>query len=86
MKFTDLECCPFCGYDEYYERQTIVGGHINYGYCFDEKVEADNSDMYDQVMVKYNGRRYCRDCGRYLGDANKNTVGVRAERAYKKQQ
>ena len=41
MKFTELETCPFCGCEEYFERSRITG-YVQYFTRFDGE-ETDNS-------------------------------------------
>lgn len=84
MKFTKLKCCPFCGSEEFYERRRAYGT-VCYNMRFDGK-EADNSCMYDSLNYSWNGKVWCAECDRYLGNQNENKVGVEAERAYKKQE
>ena len=78
MRFQDLEACPFCGCDEFYEKQQ-TRGTIHYRIRFDGK-ETDNSDMYDSLLTMYSGRAYCNDCKRYLGNYIKDEVGKVAQR------
>ena len=78
MQFKDLEACPFCGCDEFYEKQQ-ARGTINYRMRFDGK-ETDNSAMYDGLITLYSGRVYCNDCSRYLGNYLKNIVSKLAEK------
>lgn len=82
MKFTDLKACPFCGSDTFYERQYAYG-RIEYNSMFNGK-EAPNYEMYDGLYHTYSGRCYCRECNKYLGNSEKNTVGKEAERAVKR--
>lgn len=84
MKFSDLKCCPFCGCEEFYERRR-ASGPVRYNMRFDGD-ETDNSCMYDDLNYSWNGKVWCVECDRYLGNQEKNTVGVEAERAYKKQE
>lgn len=78
MKFTDLEACPFCGCDEFYEKQQ-TRGTIHYRIRFDGN-ETDNTDMYDSLITKYSGRAYCDSCQRFLGNYINDTVGKAAQR------
>ena len=78
MKFTDLQSCPFCGCDTYYEKQKAFG-NIEYNSMFNGK-DAPNYEMYDGLNHTYSGRCYCRDCNKYLGNNLKNIVGKEAER------
>ena len=78
MKFTDLQSCPFCGCEMYYEKQKVYG-NIEYNCMFNGK-EAPNYEMYDGLSHTYSGNCYCRDCKKYLGNNMKNIVGKAAER------
>lgn len=46
--------------------------------------EAHNEGMYDDLSYTDTGKRWCSNCGRYLGNENKNEVGVAARRAAEK--
>lgn len=76
MKFSDLICCPFCGNDEFFSR-VLVGGHAIYNQRFDGR-EAHNEEMYDYLSYTDGGKRWCSNCGSYLGNAPKNTVSKAA--------
>ena len=78
MKFKDLEACPFCGCDEFYEKQQ-TRGIIHFRIRFDGN-ETDNTDMYDSLITKYSGRAYCESCQRFLGNYINDTVGKAADR------
>lgn len=78
MKFSDLECCPFCGGEEYFER-CRAKGIVVFNVRFDGE-ETRNEDMYDELSYTDSGRRWCTNCGRYLGNSLKNEVGVAAMR------
>ena len=84
MVFWELKCCPFCGCEEYYERRRATG-IVRYYMRFDGK-EANNSEMYGDLEYDCSGRVWCCDCDAYLGNIETDTVGVKAERAYKKQE
>ncbi len=77
MKFEDLTCCPFCGCETYYEKQTVKG-KIEFNSLFNGE-EAPNYDMYEGLEHKYSGKCYCRDCDKYLGNNLTNVVGKEAE-------
>lgn len=84
MKFTDLKCCPFCGYDTFYQKQYAYGTILFRG-RFDGK-EAHNEDLYEGLNYKYNvGRAYCLNCNEYLGNIEENVVGKNAQKALNKQ-
>lgn len=75
MKFKELDCCPFCGHDEYYTKQYVYGTLICHE-RFDGQ-EAENGEMYDSLNCRnFSGRAYCSKCDRYLGNVVKNTVRV----------
>lgn len=86
MRFDDLDCCPFCGYGVFHERQQVRGS-ITYRMNFDvdERYEADNTDMYNYLDVQQSGRAYCDCCERYIGNYITGTIGKEAEREIKKQ-
>ncbi len=82
MKFSDLECCPFCGSEKFYTKQYAYGTIV----CrerFDGE-ETDNEDLFESLNFKYSGRAYCLSCDRYLGNAKTNTVGKEATKAMRK--
>ena len=73
MKFSELDCCPFCCSKEYYTKQYVYGT-LCYNERFDGE-EAENGELYDGLNCKnYSGRVYCKECGRYLGNKEKDTV------------
>ena len=79
MKFSDLQCCPFCGHDEYYTKEYWYGT-IYYGERFDGK-EAHNENMYDSLNYKnHSGRTYCRNCNKYLGNKISNNLSKAAQK------
>ena len=84
MKFSDLERCPFCGCDEYYEKQQVRGSTIYY-MRFDGE-ETDNEDMYAGLSTVRTGRTYCAICNKYIGNSNTNTVGINAEKQLSKKE
>ena len=82
MKFADLKCCPFCDSEVFYVKQYAYGTMI----CrerFDGK-EAHNEDLYDGLSYKYSGRAYCLNCGKYLGNIEKDILGKEAAKALEK--
>lgn len=80
MKFSELRCCPFCGCEEYYETMA-ASGHVTFRSRFDGE-EAGNEEMYSGVDIKPSaGRVYCSHCNRYLGNYQKDIVGLQAEHA-----
>ena len=73
MKFGDLKKCPFCGYDEFYTKEYVFGS-IKYAERFDGE-EASNEELYDYLNSRnYNGRAYCRNCNKYLGNKITNEL------------
>lgn len=85
MKFSELECCPFCEHDEFYTKEYVCGS-IKYAERFDGK-EASNEELYDYLNTRnYCGRAYCRNCGKYLGNRETNTLSKQAEKALSNRQ
>ena len=81
LKFSDLRECPFCGSDEFFEKQYAYGT-ILIRERFDGQ-EADNSDLYDKLNFRYSGRIYCSQCKRVLGNRIKDTVSKSVEKELK---
>lgn len=81
MKFSELKKCPFCGGDEFYQKG-YASGPTSFTIRFDGE-EADNSDMHSTLEYKYTGKCYCRKCGEYLGNIEKDIVGKKAEKVLK---
>ena len=80
MKFSDLKNCPFCEHDEFYTKQYVYGS-ICCGERFDGE-EAHNEELYDYLNCRnYNGRAYCRSCGKYLGNRETNVLSKQAQKA-----
>lgn len=82
MKFSDLERCPFCGYDEFYTNDYYTGTSA-YNQRFDGEEPTDNSQMYDGLTHHSGARAYCGSCWKYLGSYRNNKVGKKAEQALK---
>lgn len=82
MKFSDLTCCPFCGYDEFYTKQQIRG-HCNYNERFDGE-EAENYEMHDYIEYSGGNKAYCGGCKEYLGNRTKDTVSIEVEKLFKR--
>lgn len=78
MKFADLKCCPFCEGEEYFERRR-ASGIVIYNMRYDGS-ETHNEDMYDGLSYTDTGKRWCANCGRYIGNALKNEIGIAARR------
>ncbi len=77
MKFSTLCCCPFCGCTNYYAKNRAYGVVRYYQSFFGE--EVDNTQMYDSLDYKTNERRYCADCDKLLGHADKDIVSKQVE-------
>lgn len=84
MKFSSLKSCPFCGYDEYYEKQ-YAKGHIYFNVRFDGDATG-NEEMYEGLSFIQSGRAYCGHCEKYLGNILSDVLGKEAEKAYNKMQ
>lgn len=80
MKFSDLENCPFCGYDEFYTNDYYKGTSIFYQ-RFDDEEATDNSQMYDGLTHIQGVRAYCGKCWSYLGNTKTDKLGIKAEKA-----
>ena len=81
MNFNDLNCCPFCGCDEFYTKEYVFGA-IKYAERFDGK-EAHNEELYDYLNTRnYNGRVYCRNCCKFLGNKETNMLSKRVEKIF----
>lgn len=78
MNFSDLKHCPFCGGEEYFERRRAAG-YVTYNMRFDGR-ETHNEGMYDGLSYEDSGKRWCTDCGCYLGNAKTGRVGVAASK------
>lgn len=79
LKFSELECCPFCGSEEYVTK-TYVYGTTYCGERFDGE-ECHNEGLYDSLNCKnYSGRAYCRNCGKYLGNKDANTLSKQVQK------
>lgn len=78
MKFAELKECPFCGNDEFVEKEYAYGSLLHRS-RFDGE-QADNSDLYDGLRYKYSGRVYCSQCRKVLGNRIENTVSKSAEK------
>lgn len=77
MKFSTLCCCPFCGCTNYYTKNRVHGIVRCYQSFFGE--EVDNTQMYDSLDYEPNERRYCADCDKLLGYADKDVVSKQVE-------
>lgn len=63
-------CCPYCGGEEYYYRQSVYG-YAFYNVRFDGE-ETDNSEMYQYLQHREPyGEVKCRNCERVLGKLKK---------------
>ena len=80
MKFQELDCCPFCGHDEFYTKEYVYGS-IKCAERFDGE-EAHNEELYDYLNTKnYNGKAYCRRCNKYIGNRESNVLSKQAQKA-----
>ena len=61
----NITCCPYCGSEEYYIKQSFKGT-CNYYMRFDGK-EADNGEMWENSSIK-NTSKYarCSNCNKRL--------------------
>ena len=66
-KFDQLGCCPFCGNDEFYITNWMQGS-CDFNMRFDGEEPADNSQMYDGLIVAEGKRAYCNACFKYIGN------------------
>lgn len=57
--------CPYCGCDEFYYNQHMVGD--GYMYCRFDGEEADNGNMHEPLRYIPTGKfAYCADCGKRI--------------------
>lgn len=85
MKFDDLNCCPFCGFGTFHERQQVRGTVVyRMNFDVDGRYEADNTDMYNCLDAHQSGRAYCDYCERYIGNYITGVIGKAAERELKR--
>lgn len=83
MKFNELTECPFCGCDEFYTKEYVYGT-LRYKERFDSK-ETHNEELYDGLHTKnYNGKAYCLNCDKYLGNRENNTLSKAANKECEK--
>ncbi len=60
-KLSELEQCPHCGYDEFYQKQSVKG-FIYTRKRFDGEV-ADNTEMYNSLSYgELQKTVYCGEC------------------------
>lgn len=78
-KISELEACPFCGGMEYFERR-CTHGSVTYFWRFDGK-EADNTNMYANLVYSGGQRVWCASCGKLLGDQELDRLTPSAEKA-----
>ena len=71
--FEDLNCCPFCGNEEFYITNWMQD-FCEFNMRFDGEEAADISQMYDVAEGK---RAYCNACFKYIG--NRETGALSAE-------
>ena len=65
--FEDLECCPFCGNEEFYITNWMQGS-CDFNMRFDGEDASDNSQMYDGLLINEGKRAYCNACFKYIGN------------------
>ena len=82
MNFSELSCCPFCGFDEFYEKQ-YARGPVVFFQRYDGK-ETDNSTMHESLVYSGSNRVYCASCQRYIGNTEKDSLSKNAEKAAKR--
>lgn len=62
---SEIQNCPFCGYEEYYKKETYKGTCNAYA-RFDGK-ETENGDMYSYASHKLSSKfAYCTACNRKI--------------------
>lgn len=83
MKFSELEKCPFCGYEEFYTNDYLTGTSAYYQ-RFDGEEAFDNSQMYDGFIHHQGASAYCGRCEEYLGNTKTNKLGKKAQKLIKK--
>ena len=66
-KFEELTCCPFCGNEEFYITNWMQGSG-DFNMRFDGEEAADNSQMYDGLLITEGKRAYCNSCFKYIGN------------------
>lgn len=80
--FSNLECCPFCGNEEFYTTNYMFGS-CDYNQRFDGEEPLDNSQMYDGLRVDSGKRAYCNACFEYIGNIESGTLGAKTIRRLK---
>lgn len=61
----NIRCCPYCGSEEYYIKQSYKGT-CNYFMRFDEK-EADNTDTHANTIYQNTSKyAWCSECDKRL--------------------
>lgn len=79
MRFRELKECPFCGSDTFFEKQKVKG-YLYYNMRFDgDNDHAHNEDLYDTLDISENGKAYCLQCYKYLGNYIDDTVSKSVE-------
>ena len=83
MKFEKLTCCPFCGCDQFYEKQ-YARGTVIFRTRYDGE-ETDNSEMYDSLTFESSGRVYCDNynCNKYIGNRKTGKVSIEVQKHLK---
>ena len=75
-RFDQLCCCPFCGNEEFYTTDWIMGS-CDYTRRFDGKRPANNSQMYDSLRIDEGKRAYCNNCYEYIGNRESGVLGTK---------
>ena len=65
--FEQLNCCPFCGNEEFYITNWMQGS-CDFNMRFDGEEPMDNSQMYDGLRINEGKRAYCNACSEYIGN------------------
>ncbi|WP_026884287.1 hypothetical protein [Clostridium akagii] len=61
----NIKCCPYCGSEEYYIKQSYTGT-CNYNIRFDGKV-AENGEMWEEAQFKNTSKyAWCNECDKKL--------------------
>lgn len=82
MKFSELQCCPFCGGEQFYTKNYMHGSNV-FRQRFDGEEATNNEDMYEGLMINEGKRAYCDNCGKLIGNIHIDRVGKLAEEALK---
>ena len=62
----DMKCCPYCGYEEFYIKQSY-SGKCDYNMRFDGDTDVENGSMWDNATMKdINKYVRCGNCEKKL--------------------